>query len=264
MNWRDQTLQSLIRDPITGDSRSTNGSLLGYSTNDVFNKVINFGQANFDQPYEELTGNDRARLYALLNQPGHLSELDTAFAQMFSLHSGVHDPFVFDIGCGPFTAGLSLAAALGQEQVLRYYGIDIYQSMRELGQEIALSAKKLNGLNKYSEFSFHESLDSILPPLGVRNNPKLFIASYLLASSTIQVGPLVNAINNIADNFTRGPSLLLYSNTTHPLAGKKYPEFKQHLKAAGFQCPADDNMNVTHKNRLRPVHFALFYKPASY
>ncbi|MBV4504866.1 hypothetical protein HU751_008380 [Pseudomonas sp. BW13M1] len=263
-DWRENALQKVVRDPIHLDPRSTDGNLLGYTISDVFREAIRFGQADFDKPYRNLSGIDKARLYALLNQPGHLTELDEAFGQLFSAHSTICDPYVYDIGCGPFTAGLSLATALDQRHVITYHGIDLYESMRELGREIAQCAQDMNALSRYSTFNFYESLDDIEPPIGARINPKIFVASYLLASSTIEVEPLVKSIVNIADTFSRGPSLLLYTNTTHPLAGQKFPAFKEQLEEAGFRCPADDQTHIAHRNKTRSVHYALFYKPASF
>lgn len=263
-DWRESTLQKVVRDPIHLDPKSRDGSLLGYTAHQAFRDVIRFGQANFDTPYENLSGADKARLYALLNQPGHLTELDEAFGQMFTAHSSIRDPYVFDIGCGPFTAGLSLATALDQRHAITYHGIDLYESMRELGKQIAQCAQNLNALSRYSTFAFFESLDDIPFPVGARINPKIFVASYLLASNTIEVEPLVKSIVKIADTFSRGPSLLLYTNTTHPLAGQKFPAFKEQLEAAGFRCPADDQTHIAHKNKTRSVHYALFYKPASF
>lgn len=264
VDWREQTLRQEVYERIQNDKRTTPDTFLGWNKSTIFKEVIKFGQADFDAPLGHLNGADKALLYAMYNQSGHLRELDEAFGQLLADQQKLSSPFVFDIGCGPFTAGLSLAIALGNQQIFRYYGIDLYASMRDLGAKIACTAKTHNGLHPLTECTFHQTLDEIEYPPAARNNAKIFIASYLLASDTLIVEPMVKSIAAIADGFSRGPSLLLYTNTSNPLAGQKYPELKKCLEDAGFQCTADDNTTLEHRNKPRDLHYALFFKAASY
>ena len=86
---------------------------LGIHKDEICNRVIGGGQADFDEPYRGLSGYDRCLLYAYFNQRGHLEELVEAFGQLFKKGPPGLPLIVVDVGCGPFTGGLALAAVLG-------------------------------------------------------------------------------------------------------------------------------------------------------
>ncbi len=103
-----------------------NNLILGLPKQQVFGQVIGGGQAEFDTPYLHLSGADRALLYAYMNQPGHVAELIEAFTQLFK-NGPPEDPLIVaDVGCGPCTGGLALAAVLGVP--FTYIGLDRYAS----------------------------------------------------------------------------------------------------------------------------------------
>jgi len=259
-SWREKTLDHVIHQPILKDSRSTAGTFLGWPKQDIFHDVIQGGQANFDSAIGKLTGDDKALLYAKYNQPGHLTELDSAFTQLLKNQGQIIQPYIFDIGCGPFTAGLSLAQTIGPGRIIHYYGIDLYKSMRELAGKLVNTAKSFNGINNASTFSFFESLSDVPTPQGARNNAKIFIASYLLSSNTLDVNDLANSISNASRNFGAGPSFLLYTNSSNPYAARNYPAFKTALEREDFECAVEDHSCIHHMNRERKLHYALFYK----
>jgi hypothetical protein len=96
--WVAQPLKNQITDPIENDSRTIPGTLLGWPQADIFNSVIGGGQAAFDQPVGHLSGTDRALLYAKYNQPRHLDELSSLFADLITDSTRFKRATLIDIG----------------------------------------------------------------------------------------------------------------------------------------------------------------------
>jgi hypothetical protein len=132
--WLMQLLNDEIDDRVRTDPRTTNATFLGWPRERVFREVVGGGQADFDAPVGHLAGSDRALLYAKYNQRRHLDELQHAFDRLLT-NGRISFPTVLDLGCGPFTAGLSLAGVLGSNEPFRYFGIDRAVSMRELAKD---------------------------------------------------------------------------------------------------------------------------------
>ena len=237
--WLSALLEKEVIRRILDDPRTGPGNFLGWSKMTVFSDVIGGGQANFDAPIGNLTGDDRALLYARYNQERHLDELGAAFTTLFSGASAAGKPTVLDLGCGPFTAGLALAAAVGADKEFRYYGIDKYQSMRTLGARFAAAARDLNGLHSGSTFWFGDNFDAA--DFGrIRGDLTIVVASYLLASPTLNVQELVAQIVAATARIGPGPVAVLYTNSAMAHANVKYPEFRDRLTAAGFEVIVDD------------------------
>ena len=138
--WLQDLRRSEIVERVRGDPRSTGGTYLGVSRDVAAREVVGGGQADFDQPWNGLSAADRVLLYAYFNQLGHLEELAEAFRMLFANGRRPENPIVVDLGCGPFTGGLAIAAALGREHRLDYIGVDRSRAMRELGERLASAA----------------------------------------------------------------------------------------------------------------------------
>ena len=136
-SWLLALRKAEITDRVRTDLRSRDNTLLGLSSAEAA-AAIGGGQADFDTPTGDFSPDDRALLYAHLNQKGHLEELVEAFGQYFA-DSEPRNPIVVDVGCGPFTGGLALAATLGDDASFDYVGIDRAESMRRLGERLARS-----------------------------------------------------------------------------------------------------------------------------
>ena len=111
--WLQDLVDVHVDQKIRNDTRTTPTTFLGWPRDRVFGEVIEGGQADFDAATGALSGPDKALLYAKYNQPRHLDELRYAFGLLLGEHKNISRPTVIDIGCGPFTAGLAFAAALG-------------------------------------------------------------------------------------------------------------------------------------------------------
>lgn len=263
-SWLSEVLEREISERILNDPRTTPTSFLGWPKNRIFEEVIEGGQADFDAPLKNLNGFDRALLYAKYNQTRHLDELSHAFSQLFNNGSNYGDPLVIDLGCGPFTAGLSIANVLGANTIFEYYGVDHYQSMRSLGLILAQAAKTAGGLHPLTRFQFVQNLETV--NFGnIRGSLTIFVASYLLASPTLDVAVLVRSMLDAHKRASSGPIAVLYTNSARENARAKFPHFRECLSANGFstlidtvECFTDTTKNPT------DIHYALFFKPMNF
>lgn len=259
--WLTALYRSEIEDRILNDHRTTPTTFLGWSRKSIFEDVIVGGQADFDQPVGHLSASDRALLYAKYNQTRHIDELCYAFNQLFG-GAGYGDPIVFDLGCGPFTAGLSLANTLGKDISFNYYGVDCYKSMQTLGMQMATAARSCNELHPMTRYQFVNDLDEISFDT-ISGKLTIFIASYLLASPSIDPILLAQKIRRTHESASLGPAAVLYTNSARPEARQKFPLFKQTLEAAGYIAVTDTTELFTATSKKPTnVHYALFFKPA--
>lgn len=262
-------LQSLRRSEIVNVVRSSPGTqgeyFLGIHRDEVFSQVIGGGQANFDVPYRHLSGGDRALLYAYLNQLGHMEELHEAFTQLFSSGPPADPLIVLDVGCGPFTGGLALAGVLGNAVPFSYIGIDQSSKMRELGERLAAAAEKAGALNCIDR-QWVEGFSSILWQGAPGWRPMLIIASYLLASPTLNAELLVESIDALSARLGRGPVTILYTNSPRTAANDSFGVFRVALENAGFSIVADDLGSITIDRygglTERNLRYALFHRNA--
>ncbi|MFG0461181.1 hypothetical protein ACF8GG_17840 [Pseudomonas sp. yb_1] len=261
--WLEQLRRKCIIDPIVNDRRSVNGTRLGRDPGWIFSHAIGGGQADFDQPIEELSPRDRVMLYALFNQKAHIDELIHAFDQFFL--QGVesfHDATVIDVGCGPFTAGLALANVLGSRAAYRYFGVDRASSMLTLANELAAEVRKVGEFNDRTEVSFHKSIDEIS-----FGNPRaaemtVFVLSYLLASNSVDVDALVGEINRARGRIGLGQTVVLYTNSAREGARNNYPKFRERMIEAGFKEHVRETERFQDTDKPRDIHYALFLRPA--
>ena len=110
--WLMHLRRSEIVERVRSDPRSTENTLLGVNFEVAAREVVGGGQADFDRPWNGLSADDRVLLYAYINQPGHLEELFEAFRMLLAGVDLRGEPIAIDLGCGPFTGGLALAATL--------------------------------------------------------------------------------------------------------------------------------------------------------
>lgn len=261
-DWLRQLIGDVIDNRISDDARTTDTTYLGWPRNRVFRDVIGGGQADFDVQIGHLTSDDRALLYAKFNQVRHLEELVHAFNRLLGESGRVHCPILIDIGCGPFTAGLSFAACFGPQGPFRYFGVDRASSMLRLGALLAEEAAKLDAIHPLTSVTFAQSLSDIsFGP--ARGEWTIVVASYLLASPTVDPGGLVADILTTLERVGPGPVAVLYTNSANRYADAKYPEFRDTLIKAEFDVRADavERFLDTTKEP-KDMHYALFYRPA--
>jgi hypothetical protein len=252
-----------IIDVVNNHPTTHDNLILNLSIDEIFNQVIGGGQADFDTPYLHLSGTERALLYAYFNQLGHLEELIEAFSQLF--RNGLpQDPLiVVDAGCGPFTGGLALSAVVNTP--FSYIGFDRSASMRGLGEQLASSAEHL-GVHTCSDRQWVADLDGIKWHRPPDWRPILVVASYLLASPTLDVAAFVRNIDAVCNLFGRGPVTVLYTNSPLMTANRSFPHLRKCLQDIGFRIVADDRGDITIDRfrgvRRRQLRYALFHRDA--
>jgi SAM-dependent methyltransferase len=228
--------------------------------------VIGGGQADFDLPYKHLLPSDRCLLYAFVNQLGHLEELYEAFGQIFAGRRPDGELIVLDVGCGPFTGGLALAAAV-PDMSFSYIGLDRSNAMRELGKKLASAAEAMGVLN-CGDLRWVQDFNDLSWTVARSWRPVLVIVSYLLASTTLDSPALVQSIEEFCNRLGRGPVTVLYTNTTSLTANHKFNEFRMALETIGFCVKANDegSIPIRRRNRRadRKLRYAVFQRQARY
>ncbi len=255
----DEEVHTRIRDDARTIARPT--TFLGWPKDTIFSDVLGGGQADFDAPVGGLSGQDRALLYARYNQRRHLDELGEAFAQLFGKADGAGVPTIIDLGCGPFTAGLALAAAVGPTRPFRYYGVDRATAMCEVGTRFAATAKRLGAFHDETTYAFTDELATLA--FGqIRGDLTLVVASYLLASPSLVVDDLVPELVRAVERIGPGPAAILYTNSAKPGPNRNYPRFRELLVAAGFEVKSDAEELFAKTRKPTDLRYALFFRPA--
>ena len=262
-SWLEDLRRAEVLAKVGEDPRSGPGSFLGVDQETALECVTGWGQADFDVPWNDLAPDDRALLYAYFMQRGHLQELLTAFRALFG-ESAPASLVVIDLGCGPFTGGLALAAALGAQCRFNYIGVDRSSSMRRLGERLAGALGRFHpGVVMGSQW--------VREPQEVQWNrppqwpPVLVIVSYLLASPTLDPQVLVKTLNQLLVKIGRGVVTVLYTNSDKPGPNKRYPELKNTLMNLGFEVNVEGSSTLD-ANRdsgasyERAVRYALFHR----
>lgn len=260
--WLEHLRTQAIVRPIQTDYRTRPNKPLGREVPWLFKYAIGGGQANFDQQIEDLTPVNRVMLYAYLNQKAHVDELIHAFNKLLPEVDQFKNATIIDIGCGPFTAGLSLANVVSDRVPYQYFGIDHSSTMCEFGEHLAIKVRDAGEFHENTHFSFHQNIDLI--NFGKKKSAEIiiFVLSYLLASDTIDVQALVDQISFARKKIGLGPAFVLYTNTGRIEARKLYPDFMECLKTAGFREIVENTETFTDSDKDRSIHYALFLSPA--
>ena len=260
-NWLRDSISEVINQRLNDDARTTSTTYLGWPRNRIFRDVIGSGQADFDTGVGHLTPDDRALLYAKYNQIRHLDELSHAFRRLLGQSEKIHRPTLIDVGCGPFTAGLSFAECFGTQGAFRYFGVDRAQSMLRLGYSLAQEAMARDAMHSQTTLSFEQNLGDL--DFGyARGEWTIVVASYLLASPTVDASELVREIVDALQRVGPGPVAVLYTNSAHEYADAKYPQFRDSFVEAGFTVEADEVEWFTDTSKEpKRLHYALLCRP---
>jgi hypothetical protein len=259
-DWLDELRREEITQRVKGDPRTSGDLLLGVHRDRIFCAVIEGGQADFDTPWETLSGADKVLLYAFFNQKGHLEELLAGFSLLLG-NATLEDLVVLDLGCGPFTGGLALAAVVGAQCPFTYVGVDSSREMRALGERFAVVASEAGKLVT-TDRHWSERLALVNWQKKAGWQPVLVIASYLLASPTIDCTELVEELDVLLDKVGRGPVVLFYTNAVGDTANRHFSRFQSALEAVGFECVDSRTDSITVERAgcptSRNLRYALF------
>jgi len=255
---------------VRRDPRTRGDDLLGVDFDTVIKNVVAWGQADFDAPWSHprapgvvLTGADRALLYAYTNMKGHQAELIAMLSQLVGTPTDLRDrrPIIIDLGCGPGTGLLAAAHALRPEPDFTYVGLDRAASMLALGRTLADTPEAQLHLADIDGHWTHELTDVRLDePLGWR--PVIVLASFLLASETVEPERLLDEALRWIEPISRGPIVVLYTNSTTEWANRKYDRARQALADRAFSERVYEAGVVEDDGRTRKLRYALFTRGA--
>lgn len=259
--WLEDIRTAEVVRRVRDDPRSVGGSLLGVSFDVARIEVAGGGQANFDEPWGDLSPDDRVLLYAYCIQKGHLEELTAAFRMLFA-NNPVNKPIVLDLGCGPCTGGLAIASELGDQPRFDYIGVDKSSAMRSLGKRLVVATTQMNEV--------HHQWAKDIPSVSWQQRPGwrpvIVIVSYLLASLTLDVAMLVEQLDCLLAKFGRGPVTVLYTNSVQTDANRNFPVFREELHRIGLMSSFDDTGTIEIERSSgvtdRALRYALFHRPS--
>ena len=260
--WLEQLRQSEIVERVRKDPRSIAGKMLGVDYDVATKQVAGWGQAEFDEPWNNLSPDDRVLLYAYFFQQGHLEELTEAFRMLFA-DTRPDEPVVVDLGCGPFTGGLAVAGALGQGSRFDYIGVDRSRTMCRFGEQLASAAARFDDVPRVVRH-WTTDVSTVSWDRAPGWRPVIVIVSYLLASPTLDAVALVDELDGLLKRIGRGPVTALYTNSIRPEANRSFPDFCTALRDAGFELYADDSGKIEIDRwagtRIRELRYALFHR----
>ena len=267
-DWLEKLRRAEIVDRVRNDPRSAGGTTLGYDAEEATRDAAGWGQANFDEPWRDLSPDDRVLIYAYYFQPGHIEELLEAFGQLSGGSDPPDDPIVVDVGCGPFTGGLAVASHFRRDARIDYVGVDHSSAMLRFGEELATAADEADDAGERPRMHrrWAAGLASVAWPSAPGWRPVIVIVSYLLASPTLDVVALVSDLHGLLDKLSRGPATVLYTNSVRDDANRSFPTFRARLCERGFHPHRDEEgwFSVKRGRDVRPrrLRYALFHRPA--
>ncbi len=259
--WLERLRSCVIVDRVNNDSRSVGGTFFGVNRETAQREVLGRGQANFDEPWRDLTPEDRVLVYAYLNQKGHLEELVEAFCQMFPDGNTLSDPIIIDLGSGPCTGGLAFASIQSDKPKFEYIGVDQSCSMRKFGKTLCSNTSQMAKVQR----QWSTDIPSISWQATPGWRPVIVIVSYLLASPTLNPAELVGQLECLLRKIGNGPVTVLYTNSSQSKDNRRFPEFRDSLTSIGCRLYADDlgaiEVSRGIRTQERPLRYALFHRP---
>ncbi len=263
--WLRQLRRTEVTDRVKDDPRTTTGTVLGVNPDEAKREAAGWGQADFDEPWGDLSPDDRVLLYAHFFQLGHLEELVTAFGQLFGDADPPRDPIVVDLGCGPFTGGLAIAGQFHRDARLDYVGVDRSLAMHGLGRRLASAAEQVHELPRI-RCRWATDIPTVPwdDPPGWR--PVVVIVSYLFASPTLGIATLVAGLDDLLPKLGRGSITILYTNSVRHDANREFPIFCSMLHDRGFEMRVNEVGDIDVERGLvvktRRLRYALFHRPS--
>ena len=259
--WLRQLRRREIVSVVDNDARSKSGSLLGVSAESA-REAAGWGQADFDEPWGGLSCDDRVLLYSYFFQLGHLEELIAAFRQLFE-EVGPKEPIFVDLGCGPFTGGLAIASEFERGEPVDYIGVDRSRAMCRFGEQLASAADKSEEIPEIRRHWFKD-VSSVHWDAAPGWRPVIVVASYLLASPTLDVRQVVAELLQLLCRLGSGPVTVLYTNSRLPGPNRNFDGFSNALTTGGFELIRHDDgeLQVERLGRLTPrnLRYALFHR----
>jgi hypothetical protein len=227
--------------------------LTEYQSDEIRADILNYGRADFTQPYKNLTPYDRVQLYCYFNMRKHFYTSYAIYEKIYtSLNVNVFQKnrdFIFiDFGCGALTSGLAIASLYQDSEnkplKINYIGIDIAESMLEKAKEFS----KTELFDTQSMFNFYTSWelieDNFIENLTKNNAFIIFNASYLFASSSLNENSLASFVNKITFKLDKN-AYFIFQNPDRADRNEKYQNFKNEIS---FKVEASETQKIYYKN----------------
>ena len=264
-DWLEKLRRAEIVDRVRRHRRSAGGTTLGVDAEEATRDVAGWGQADFDEPWRDLSPDDRVLIYAYYFQRQHIEELIEAFGQLSGGSDPPENPIVVDVGCGPFTGGLAIASRFPRNARMDYIGVDRAGAMRRFGEHLASVAENDADLPRICRH-WAADVDSVSWNRAPGWRPVIVIVSYLLASRTLDVAALVPALDRLLITLGRGSVTVLYTNSVRDETNERFPTFRALLCERGFDLRRDDKGAIPVKRgqdaKTRRLRYALFHRVA--
>lgn len=230
---------------------SDQDDLWGFTRKEILDDILIRGRGDFSKNSGAISADDKVMLYCYFNLKKHFFTSYAVFQTVVSslenfFANDEYKPVFIDLGCGPMTSGLALADLIhtntGNGINLSYIGVDISNPMMEKAE----SFKSLNIFSTESTFTFvnnwNEIDPSLLYQLAGRNNPIIFNASYLFASSSVDAIDLGKYVTEISKNFAN--VFFVFQNPNRIDRNTKYEEFKRFIT---YKSLINKNENIRYK-----------------
>jgi SAM-dependent methyltransferase len=243
--------REVIDRPVMSDPRSDDNEdlKLGFPFKVIRDEVLEKGLGDFRSgrshpEFGSLTAEERALLYAFVNMKVHyfqcLAALDQGRPHLEDVVQEKSRGLVIDIGCGPGTAGLAIAARY-PSSTWDYIGIDHAPAMRDLATRILSAARSRGYVGSANQVSMLESWEGLPRPEVLAGRPILVMCSYFFASHSLNyktLSSLAAVLGAIRMAPGRAPLALSYVNSTNELATRNYDLFLQLLGLKPDESPA--------------------------
>lgn len=256
-DFMQEIFRRIILDPVQHDSRTRGfAAPLGYASADIRAQILEYGRADFTQACHTVappaSPADRVLLYCYYNLRKHffttrfvLSQIIESVPSLVSSATGL--PVFLDLGCGPMTSALAFAdlyqVQYDRALALHYVGIDIAGAMLDKAREFEGSGL----FAPASRFDYFETWEAALNPLVERcvqiTNPVILNASYLFASTSLNVSELVLFTNELRRRCPVAKMYFLFQNPNRTDRNLKYYEWKKALNFIRVLAAATHQVN---------------------
>jgi len=277
----DNLYKEVVSDPLREDERTTFGSLstpLGYDANYCREHIIEYGTADFRQPCNTekgvLSPAERVLIYCHFNLRKHYFSsyyIYSAYLDSISpllLHNEQKLIFL-DLGCGPLTSGLAIADLFlhryGKLIPMNYVGVDIAPAMLEKANEFSDKGVTLFGNCEFDFLlNFSAALALLTDKLVKNGSPIIINASYLFASSSLNITDLAAFISQLHANCPQSPIHVIFQNPNTESKNKKYKDWKSQLP--DLKVVYNDVITIEYRNKPfdKSVPERIYYELLSY
>ncbi len=198
--------------------------------------ILNQGRVDFAVPYIDhvsgitISTTDLVAMYAFYYFQMHYSSMVAVLHQlkMENKSFDCNKTLFIDIGCGPMTAGVSIAAYCSQTTTLpinlNYIGIDRAQAMLDLATEVKNDSSLFDPKSKIEFYSTIDKLDELTVDQHITDLVVIF--SFLSSSKFLNVGFFKHI-----DNFlVRNSHLNLHLIEQNPILISTSPYWNQFIQ----------------------------------